>query len=80
MKAIKAKYMGATNTKGSRWKATTKDSGGIIHSYTMPYNYAKSTFENAKEAYNGLISTTDWGNVEMTGWGVYDDDYYFTIR
>ena len=80
MKAIKVQYKPATNTQGSYWKATTKDSQGIIHKYKNAYNYAKSEFENAKEAFNGLIAITEWENVEMTGWGVYDNDYYFTIN
>ena len=45
MQAIEVKYLGPTETKGSRWKAEC-ERGSI----TVPYEYSKNADENAEMA------------------------------
>lgn len=50
--AIRTKFLGATNTKGSRIKATVE--GDIPGSVTLPYDYALDQFPNHKRAAQAL--------------------------
>ena len=50
--AIRTKFLGATNTKGSRIKATLE--GDIPGSVTLPYDYALDQFPNHKRAAQAL--------------------------
>jgi RNA polymerase-binding transcription factor DksA len=50
MKTIQVKYLGPTNTKGSRWKAFTD-----MHSATIPYDHASNAETNAWDAAEALI-------------------------
>jgi 7-cyano-7-deazaguanine synthase in queuosine biosynthesis len=79
MKIIKVQYLPATNTKGSRYKASIKDSKGIIASITEPFNYGNSMQKQEKELAEKLIKKMEW-DAEIIGFGVYGDDTYFTIK
>lgn len=58
MRAIQVKYLGATDHRGSRWKATVW--GGFRT--TVPYDYSKNEIGNARAAAEALISDNklDW--------------------
>lgn len=51
MKAIQIKYLGPTNTRGSRWKAWVEYYGA----HTVPYDHALNSEANARLAAKGLI-------------------------
>jgi hypothetical protein len=51
MKAIQIKYLGPTDTMGSRWKAWVEYFGG----HTVPYDHALNFEANARLAAQGLI-------------------------
>lgn len=55
MQAIQVKYLSATNTKGSRWKASCYSG-----STTVPYNYALDEEGNAMEAGYALLAKLGW--------------------
>jgi hypothetical protein len=63
MKAIKTKYLGPTDTKGSRVKATC-DAGSVV----IGYDSALSTEDNHRNAKNLLCDKFGWGNVAVFGW------------
>lgn len=73
MRAIQVRYLGATNTKPSRWKAFAY---GGFRSY-RPYDYDKSELENARAAAEQLIAgfKLDW---KIIGSGqLMNGDYVF---
>ena len=57
MQSITVKYLGPTNTKGSRFKATH---AGGASSVTRPYDYALSAAENEWQAAKALILELGW--------------------
>jgi hypothetical protein len=63
MKAITIKYVGPTNTKGSRWIATAE--GG--HKVTVSYDYALNSEQNAMEAAKALCKKLDWKGTLAVG-------------
>jgi hypothetical protein len=79
MKIIKVKYLPATNTKGSRYKASIKDSKGIIASITEGMNYHESVPQQGYALAEKLIKKMEW-DAEIIGYGIYGDDTYFTIK
>lgn len=70
MVAIEVKYIGPTNTKGSRYKASANG-----NSITVSANYSLNAEENAKNAANMLKAKMGWkgrtaiGGTE-DGWAV----------
>ena len=62
MQTITTKYLGATNHKGTRIKATT--SSGV--SKTISYNYEKSSIKNHEWAIHELNLKLAW-NGELVG-------------
>ena len=78
MQAIETKYLGATNYKGSRIKATHQ---GNAHSVTLGYNHALNLDENHHECAKALMRKLKWEG-EMHGggtkcgmaWGFVNDD------
>ena len=69
MKAIQTKYLAATNTRGSRIKATA---GNM--SATVPYNHAMSDEAVHFEAVKELVKKNclDWDISEMVFGGIRD--------
>ncbi len=68
--AIETRYLGATNTKGGRIKATAA-AGSVI----VPYDHALNADANHKAAADALIAKFGWtgtfaqgGNVTGTGY------------
>tara|TARA_R110000744_G_scaffold38704_1_gene88497 strand:- start:348 stop:590 length:243 start_codon:yes stop_codon:yes gene_type:complete len=63
MKAIQIKYLGPTNTLGTRIKAFTTH-----QSYTMAYNYDTDVEGNAYEAAQRLVDKMGWSST-IEGYG-----------
>jgi len=70
--AIETKYIKATNTRGSRIKATAW--GGTI---TVGYDYALDTDGAHKAAADALIAKMGWTGTFAQGGDVKGDGYYF---
>jgi hypothetical protein len=70
--AIETKYIKATNTRGSRIKATAW--GGSI---TIGYDYALDTDGAHKAAADALIAKMGWSGTFAQGGNVKGDGYYF---
>ncbi len=70
--AIETKYVRATNTRGSRIKATAW--GGTI---TIGYDYALDTDGAHKAAADALIAKMGWSGTFAQGGNVKGDGYYF---
>lgn len=71
MQAIKTKYHGPTNSKGSRISASCE--AGRIY---MPYNHALGLYENHATAAALLIEKLGWGAHQYVG-GQFEHDYYW---
>jgi hypothetical protein len=70
--AIETKYLGATNTKGGRIKATAW-AGNV----TVPYDHALNSDGNHKAAADALIAKFGWQGTFAQGGNVKGDGYYF---
>jgi hypothetical protein len=70
--AIATKYLGATNTRGGRIKATAW--GG---STTVPYDYALDVQDNHKAAADDLIAKMGWTGTFAQGGNTDGTGYYF---
>ena len=70
--AIETRYLGPTNTKGSRIKATA-----AAGSVTVPYDYALSTEEAHAIAAYTLVTKLGWTGTFAQGGNVKGDGYYF---
>jgi len=57
MQAITVKYLGPTNTRGARFKAT---SVAGAKSVTLPYDYALNVSDNEWQAAKALILKLGW--------------------
>ena len=76
MTIIKTKYLGVTNTKGSRIKASMNG-----FSATIPYPYEFSHEGSHFQAVKALVAKHDLKiDIEGMGWGGDDDGYYFTFK
>ena len=64
MKAIETKYLGPTNTRGSRIKAYDCDGNQI----TIPYDYALSHEEPHRKAAAAFIDKMGWPKGKLA-WG-----------
>ena len=74
MKAIQVKYLAATNTKPSRWKATAWPDLSV----TLSYDYALSGDANARTAAYALTENMGWKR--PTGEGqLPNGDFVFTL-
>lgn len=75
MKAIQIKYIGPTNTRGTRVKAFADCGLSVIE----PRDYALNYDEQARDVANKLIAKMNW-NVSMTGFGqLPNGDYVATL-
>lgn len=70
--AIETKYLGATNAKGGRIKATA-----WAGSVTIGYDYALDAQGNHKAAADALIAKLGWTGTFAQGANVKGDGYYF---
>jgi hypothetical protein len=70
--AIETKYLGATNTKGGRIKATA-----AAGSVTVPYAHELSAANAHKAAADTLIAKMGWQGTFAQGGNVKGDGYYF---
>lgn len=70
--AIETRYLGPTNTKGGRIKATA-----WAGSITIGYNHALDTQDNHRAAANALIAKMDWRGPFAQGGNIKGDGYYF---
>ncbi len=70
--AIETKYLGATNAKGGRIKATA-----WAGSITLPYDYALDAQGNHKAAADALITKLGWTGTFAQGGNVKGNGYYF---
>ena len=70
--AIATKYLGPTNTRGGRIKATA-----WAGSITIGYNHALDTQDNHRAAANALIAKMDWRGLYAQGGNIKGDGYYF---
>lgn len=60
MKAIITKYIGPTDSRGSRFKATAEGGLGTPLSITVPYNYALNEEQNHAAAAHALAEKHNW--------------------
>ena len=75
MQAIEVKYIGATNTKPSRWKATA--SAGSV---TLCYDYGLGSYENALQAATALGNKYEWlDNCTLQGGQLKNGNFVFTL-
>jgi hypothetical protein len=70
--AIETRYLGPTNTKGTRIKATAW--GGNI---TVGYDYALDAQDNHRAAADALIAKMGWQGKYAQGGNVKGDGYVF---
>lgn len=75
MKAIQVKYLPATNTRCSRWKAFAE--GGL--QVTLPYDHALNSEENARKAAEALIAKLEWRSHIGGSGSLPNGDYVFTL-
>jgi len=71
MQTIRTRYLGPTNSKGSRFSAQCE--GARVY---MPYNYALDAAGNHKAAAQLLIAKLGWPG-EYAG-GCFGNDYYWS--
>jgi hypothetical protein len=70
--AIETKYLGPTNTKDGRIKATA-----WAGSVTLPYDHALDAQGNHKKAAFALLLKLRWNGKYAQGANVKGDGYYF---
>ena len=71
MQAIKVKYLGPTDTLGTRYKASTSN-----HSVTVDFDYDLDHVANQWAALDALTEKLNWRNKTWVR-GVYQEDSYF---
>lgn len=64
MKAIRTKYHGPTDTRGSRISATDEDGNRV----SISYDHAKNTDGNHDAAALALCAEMGWGGRLVRGW------------
>ena len=72
--AIVVKYLGPTNYRGSRYKATA--SAGSV---TLSYDYALNPTENALVAAQALADKYEWDGAQLHCGGLPDGNWVFTV-
>ena len=70
--AIETRYLGPTNTKGGRIKATA-----AAGSVTISYDHALNSDANHKAAADALIAKMGWTGTFAQGGNVKCDGYFF---
>ena len=84
MKAIQVKYLGATNTKGSRIKAFIQGHSLTIGYHTVLYKINGNDEPESnlyKYVAEQLIKKLEWNNVEILGGGLLpNNEYAFILK
>lgn len=75
MKAIQTKYMGPTNVRGARIKATDNDGNSV----TIPYPHELSGEDVHRAAADKLVRKMKWGTGDDLCGGVLKDGYAFVF-
>lgn len=70
--AIETRYLGPTNTKGGRIKATA-----WAGSVTVPYDHALNSEDNHRAAAMALVAKLQWQGTFAQGGNAKGDGYYF---
>ena len=70
--AIETRYLGPTNTKGGRIKATA-----WAGSVTVPYDHALNSEDNHRAAAMALVAKLQWPGTFAQGGNAKGDGYYF---
>lgn len=65
MDAIETRFLPATNTRGSRIKATTL--GNHVVSLTLSYDHAMNSWDNHRAAAEALIAKLQWYDMSFYG-------------
>jgi hypothetical protein len=65
MDAIETRYLGPTNTRGGRIKATTL--GNHAASVTIPLDHALNSWDNHRAAAEALIAKLEWFDISFYG-------------
>lgn len=73
MKSIRVKFLGPTDTKGSRYVASDGDGNKI----TVPYNYDLDSGANCEAAAQALCDKMGWKHPSQRGW--FKQCCYFTF-
>lgn len=76
MQTVITKYLPATNTKGSRIKATTS---GSVKTFTRSYNHNISAFDNHKNAAAALMHQLGWDYADAIGGDTKDGTVWVFI-
>lgn len=71
MQSIRTRYYGPTNTRGSRIVAKCE-----AGSFSMPYNYALSVWQNHATAAAIMLERLGWG--KPYAGGEFGNDYYWS--
>lgn len=74
MKAITTKYIGPTNTRGARIKATDSDGNAV----TLSIDYSLNHDQRHRAAALALVQKMNWGG-EWVGGGTKDGQVYVCI-
>jgi hypothetical protein len=74
MKAIRTRYSGPTNTRGSRIHATDGDGNRV----TVSYQYQMNTVDGHEYAAYSLMRKMGWNN-ELAGGGFGRDQYWVML-
>lgn len=73
MQAIRTRYYGPTNTRGSRIVA--KCEAGTL---SMPYDYSLDADQNHAKAAQLLVDRLQWGDVYHGG--TFENDFYWVCE
>lgn len=76
MKAITTKYLGPTNVKGSRIKATEPDGKSV----TLHWDHALDAEENHAAAAKALMTKLDWNHCNIVTGGLKDAYVHVLVR
>jgi len=74
MKAIRTRYSGPTDTRGSRFTATDSDGNRV----TISYDYSLNADANHEKAAYSLMRKMGWGN-QLIGGGFGHDQYWVMV-
>lgn len=72
--AVQVKYLGPTNTKGSRYRARSKGNGSL----TVAKDYSMSCEDNARYAAHCLLEKLRWPYTPSAPAWLPNGDYIFT--
>ena len=74
MQAIRTRYHGPGNVRGSRFSAQCE--AGRVY---VPYDYALNSEKNHEAAMRAICAKIGW-NADMRIGGVFENDYYWVSR